>query len=144
MSDNVEWRTIPGFPRYEINETGDVRNRDSKKPLAEIENKNSGAFSYCLHVGWGNRTTHRNFWGLVYSAFPELLVDWRDIPGVEGYMFNREGEVMTKRLWRTIPTTKAGNYILRAGGKRITWSMKQISEEELSVIWSDEEEQEAA
>lgn len=143
MSDNIEWRKIPGFPKYEINEHGDVRNRDTKRQLAEVENKNSGAFSYCLHIGWGNRTTHRNFWGLVYSAFPELLVDWRDIPGVEGYMFNREGEVMSKRLWRPIPTLK-GAYILRANGKRLRWNISKLTEEELSVIWNNEEEQEAA
>jgi hypothetical protein len=143
MSDNVEWRTIPGFPKYEITVDGDVRNRDSKYVLKEIENKGTGAFSYCLHIGWGNVTTHRNFWGLVYSAYPELLSDWRDIPGHPNYMTNREGEVMGKRLWNKLPATKHGRYVLRAGGGRTNWHKGLLSEDEWISLW-EEQEQEAA
>lgn len=144
MSDNVEWRPLPGFPKYEITEDGEVRNRDSKVVLKEIENKNTGAYSYCLHIGWGNVTTHRNYQGLIYSAYPELLCDWRDIPGVEGYMFNREGEVMGKRNWEVLQKPARSNYILRKGGKRVRWHINMLSEEELAVIWNDEKEEEAA
>ncbi|QFG09181.1 hypothetical protein PBI_SPORTO_76 [Arthrobacter phage Sporto] len=144
MSDNVEWRTIPGFPKYEMTEEGDVRNRDSKYLLKEIENKNTGAFSYCLHIGWGNVTTHRNFWGLVYLTFPELLEDWRDIPGVEGYMFNREGAVMGKRNWQPLQKPERSHYVLRKGGKRVRWHMGLLSAEELDAIWNGTKEKEAA
>lgn len=143
MSDNVEWRKIPGFPKYEITIEGDVRNRDSRVVLKEIENKNTGAYSYCLHIGWGNNTTHRNFWGLVYAAYPELLADWRDIPGFPKYMTNRAGEVMGKRLWNMLPPTAAGTYVLRAGGGRKNWHKSQINAEVWDNLWS-EEEQEAA
>lgn len=31
----MEWRTIPGYPAYEISESGTVRKADSKYPLGK-------------------------------------------------------------------------------------------------------------
>lgn len=67
-----EWRTLPEFPDYQITSDGDVRNRWTRKPLKESQNKRTGAWHYTL---WRNgKKTSRNFWGLIYSAYPELKV----------------------------------------------------------------------
>jgi hypothetical protein len=66
-----EWRTLPEFMNYEITADGDLRNKWTLKKLNETENKKTGVWAYSLRFNDG-RSTHRNFWGLVYSAFPEL------------------------------------------------------------------------
>lgn len=104
-----EWRTLPEFPGYEITSDGDVRNKWTKKQLNEVENKRTGAYSYSLRRPDG-RSTCRNFWGLVYSAFPELKPEepakpekstrsyskrglWVDIPGFPTYQAHPDGLV---------------------------------------------------
>lgn len=65
------YRTLPEFPDYEITSEGDVRNRWTKRKINETQNKNTGAWSYSLRRK-DKTSTQRNFWGLVYSAWPEL------------------------------------------------------------------------
>lgn len=106
------WRTLPEFTDYEITSEGDVRNRWSLKKLNESQNKNTGAWSYSLRRPNG-RSTQRAFWGLVYSAFPELKPEevkpepkstrsyskrglWRDIPGFPTYQAHPDGVVRYK------------------------------------------------
>lgn len=107
-----EWRTLPEFPKYEITSDGDVRNRWTKKKLKEVENKKTGAYSYSLRKEDGTSTC-RNFWGLVYSAYPELAPKkaeeeapkrsystrghWVDIPGFPIYQAHPSGIVRYKR-----------------------------------------------
>lgn len=114
-----EWRTLPEFPKYEITADGDVRNKWTKKKLKEIENKKTGAWSYSLRKKVGSSTvnTCRNFWGLVYSAYPELkpaekpvepkppkakraprrkVDDWSDIPGFPRYQISKDGVLRYK------------------------------------------------
>jgi len=91
-----EWRIIPDFPKYEITELGDVRNRHTKYVLNEVHNKTTGAYSYCL---WKDgKSYHRNFWTLVYNAWPEMkpAEKWRTHPTYTGYEVSRDGEVRNK------------------------------------------------
>lgn len=106
-----EWRTLPEFPKYEITSDGDVRNKWTKKKLKEVENKKTGAFSYSLRKADG-RSTCRNHWGLVVSAFPEYAekktvkvestrsytkrYQWVDIPGYPTYQAHPDGHVRYK------------------------------------------------
>lgn len=106
-----EWRTLPEFPKYEITSDGDVRNKWTKKKLNEVENKRTGAYSYSLRREDG-RSTCRNFWGLVYSAYPELAPkqtvkvlstrsyakrnQWVEIPGYPKYEAHPDGYVRYK------------------------------------------------
>jgi len=66
-----EFRTIPGFEKYEITRDGDVRNIRTGRLLAEIENKKTGLFSYCLWKDDG-KNTHRSWERLVWLAYPEI------------------------------------------------------------------------
>lgn len=102
-----EWRTLPEFPKYEITSDGDVRHRWTKRRLKEVENKKTGAYSYSLRRNNGTSTC-RSFWGLVYSAYPELDIkkpakepkrtystrgQWVDIPGFPTYQAHPSGIV---------------------------------------------------
>lgn len=44
----TEWRTIPGFPKYQITPDGDVRNKRTGRLLAETHNQRTGAYYYVL------------------------------------------------------------------------------------------------
>lgn len=108
-----EWRTLPEFPDYEITSDGDVRNRWSHRKLKETQNKNTGAWSYSLRRK-DKTSTQRAFWGLIYSAWPELepVVEpkpekvysivgvtkgqYRDIPGFPKYEVHPTGRVRYK------------------------------------------------
>lgn len=118
----VEWRVLPEFPKYEITDEGDVRNRETKKKLNESENKKTGAWSYCLRYNNG-KTTHRHYEGLIYSAWPELKPAvaeqsprvkstrsyakrglWEDIPDYPRYQLHPDGIVrykVSKRFRKT-------------------------------------------
>lgn len=109
-----EWRTLPEFPTYEITEDGDVRNKGSKRKLKEVQNKKTGAWSYSLRKEDG-RSTCRNFWGLIYSAWPEAKPEeepkepkpvsryyatrgqWVDIPDFPRYQAHPAGHVRYKQ-----------------------------------------------
>jgi hypothetical protein len=110
-----EWRTLPEFPKYEITSDGDVRNRESKKVLKEMQNSRTGAWAYSLRRNDG-RSTQRNFWSLVYSAWPEYKPEdpkelairkpanryskrgqWADIPGFPTYEAHPDGSVRYKK-----------------------------------------------
>jgi hypothetical protein len=116
-----EWRTLPEFPKYEITSDGDVRNKWTKKKLKEIENKRTGAWHYSLRKEDG-RSTCRNFWGLVYSAYPELEPaqpveepkvvhriyarrgKYVEIPGYPKYEIHPDGKVRYSKTRRPRPT----------------------------------------
>jgi hypothetical protein len=109
------YRTLPEFPDYEITSDGDLRNKWSKRKLKETQNKNTGAWHYSLRRR-DKTSTCRNFWGLIYSAWPELKPvekepepvekpvyryyatrgQWVDIPGYPKYQAHPEGHVRYK------------------------------------------------
>ena len=66
----AEWRTIPGFRKYQITRDGDIRNRRTGRILAESENPNTGAYSYTLWRDGGGKTS-RNYLSLIRAAYPE-------------------------------------------------------------------------
>jgi len=113
-----EWRKLPEFPNYEITSDGDVRNRWTKKKLKELQNKNTGAWAYSLRYPDGT-TTQRNFWGLIYSAWP--------VDEFPDYTINKKGQVRNRtRNLVTIRTDKQDGteYVLfrvqQYDGKRIS------------------------
>ena len=53
---NEEWRTIPGFTKYEITQDGDVRNRETRRLLKEVQNKRTGHYHYTLWRDGGGKT----------------------------------------------------------------------------------------
>jgi len=63
-----EWRTIPGFTKYEITVDGDIRNRRTHQLLKEVQNKRTGAYSYTL---WrdNNTKTARTYQSLLRDAW---------------------------------------------------------------------------
>ena len=69
LSESV-WRTIPGFPSYQITPDGDVRNRRTRRLLRESENPTTGAWSYTLWRPDGAKTS-RNYASLLRDAYPE-------------------------------------------------------------------------
>ena len=69
LSESV-WRTIPGFPAYQITPDGDVRNRRTRRLLRESENPTTGAWSYTLWRPDGAKTS-RNYASLLRDAYPE-------------------------------------------------------------------------
>lgn len=116
----TEWRVLPEFPKYEITDDGDVRNRDTRKLLNETQNKRTGVWSYSLRRNDGTNT-HRGCWSLIYSAFPELKPvkepepvkstrsyskrnQWADIPDFPRYEIHPDGKVryrVSKRFRKT-------------------------------------------
>jgi len=67
----VEWRTIPGFPSYQITPDGDVRNRRTGRLLRESQNPTTGAYSYTLWRTDGTKTS-RHYTSLLRDAYPEV------------------------------------------------------------------------
>lgn len=115
------WRTLPEFPLYEITEDGDVRNRDTLRTLREVHNKTTGAYYYCLRKTRDSSTYCRNFWGLIYSAYPELDTGWTSLPDYPEYEVNTQGDVRHRRRMKVLPKTKSGATVLRQQGKRFHW-----------------------
>ncbi|WP_426940294.1 hypothetical protein [Pseudarthrobacter sp. S6] len=70
---HAEFRTIPGFGRYEISRDGDVRNRATWRILRESVNQ-FGAFSYTLRKDDGGKTS-RNYKTLVRYAWGQTEGD---------------------------------------------------------------------
>jgi hypothetical protein len=70
----TEWRTIPGFPKYEITPDGDVRHWRTERLLSEWQNKTTRAYSYSLRKDMPDGTVrkcNRNYRTLVAAAYPE-------------------------------------------------------------------------
>lgn len=132
-----EWRVLPEFRKYEITADGDIRNRETKKVLKEVENTRTGCFSYCLYRTNGT-TTQRSFWGLVYSAFPELMGDWKAIPSFPGYQVNKEGRVRGTRQYNMLPISSTGFVRLCRDGKRHLWCVGELgNEEDWNTFWEE-------
>jgi hypothetical protein len=51
-----EWRTIPGFSKYQITRDGDVRNGRTGRLLREWQNPRTGCYSYTLWRDGGGKT----------------------------------------------------------------------------------------
>lgn len=140
--DNLAWRILPEFPKYEITSDGDIRNRLSGKQIFEHYNKKTGVWVYALHRGAGRSgtKTSRSMWGLIYSAFPELLVEWKPIPDFPLYMTHPDGRVMGISQHREIkPREHDGQYRLSHESGRRYWR-----QDKLPVGFWDEELKEAA
>lgn len=138
VSSELEWRVLPEFPKYEITEDGDVRNRETGKPLQEYHNKKTGVYSYCLRID-GNSSTNRGFWGLVHSAWPELNSGWKDIPDFPGYQVNKKGDVRGTLRYLVLTRTPSGLYRLRRDGKRHLWCIGELgNEEDIKEFWGEE------
>ncbi|ALY09325.1 HNH endonuclease [Arthrobacter phage Jasmine] len=120
MSTNQEYRTIPEFPIYEITSDGDVRHREKRTILKEIENKVTGAWFYSLHKKDEKRRYSRHYQGLIYQAWPELLAGWKSVDGFPNYLINDKGDVMQTRWYNVLPT-KNGAVRLFRDGKRFTF-----------------------
>lgn len=107
-----EWRRIPGFKRYKINEDGDVYSIQRGQLLKEHENPKTGTFFYHVYTDSGQKTT-RTFQSLKDLAFPEQAVskpepkkpkvtplvsyrknnEWRPIPGWRSYQIHPDGSI---------------------------------------------------
>jgi len=69
----AEWRTIPEFPKYEITQDGDVRNRRTGRLVNEHQNPVTGAWAYTLVKQERGRLKNysRNYTSLVRDAYTE-------------------------------------------------------------------------
>ncbi|MBU1002765.1 MAG: hypothetical protein KKE73_09605 [Proteobacteria bacterium] len=79
----MEWKTIPGFPAYEINKRGRIRKADTRYVLspkgAKVQLWSAGvAFSFTVA-------------DLIAQAFAEE--DWRPVSHLPGHEINRQGDV---------------------------------------------------
>jgi len=144
----TEWRVIPEFPRYEITEDGDVRNRETKKKLNETENQKTGVWSYALWYGRSGtptRSTHRTHWTLICDVYPDkVLVGWKPIPNFPGYLVNKQGEVMGTRFYKKLAKTSSSAYVLRKDGKRHHWYFYEIAsctQKDWNAFWGEEEQE---
>ena len=63
-----EFRTIPGFRKYEVSRDGDVRNARTGKLLRESLDQSTGSNKYTLDKDGGGHTS-RNYRGLVEAAW---------------------------------------------------------------------------
>lgn len=83
--------------------------------------------------------------GLIYSAFPELLMQWRTIPGHPSYLFNKQGEVLSTKLYeRVVPYREATEDTppvirLRHNGRKIYWSIKNLSPDLVEELFEQKE-----
>lgn len=110
-----EWRPVPGFTKYQINESGDVKGPDGWL-LKEIYNKRFNTYSYSMTRDDGKRTS-RSFRSLMKDAFPELT---EKKPEIEPHM-----RIIRRGEWRAIPNFpkveihETGEVRYKAGGRRI-------------------------
>jgi hypothetical protein len=142
-SPKVEWRRIPGYPGYQINADGDVRNWETGKILTERYFPFTGAYAHTLWVN--GKSCSRNFKRLLYLAWPELYSDWRPLPGWPTYLISRNGEVMSERFLKPITKMVKGAkeypyYQLRRDGKRHIFKLSDVN---LDEIFADSEEKAA-
>ena len=63
-----EFRTIPGFRKYEVSRGGEVRNARTGKLLRESLDRSTGSYKYTLDKDGGGHTS-RNYRGLVELAW---------------------------------------------------------------------------
>lgn len=66
---NVEWREIPGFPRYEITSLGLIRRKVSKEPQAI----NYTGATETVQLTCDGKRYHRTVTSVVKAAFPGVL-----------------------------------------------------------------------
>lgn len=123
------WRALPEFPNYEITQDGDVRNKDTRSPISETLNKTTGSYYYALRKRNGD-VCSRHYWGLIYSAYPELLESWTPVPDFPGYLYNDQGEVMGTKHYKKLSKDRWDTFILRKGGKRYRWQFKDLEEQD--------------
>ena len=104
-----EWRPIPGFKKYKINESGDVIGPEGWL-LKETYNKTADTYAYGLTRDDGRRTS-RSFKSLMKLTWPENVQEkpkiepqtriirrgeWREIPGFPKHEIHETGEVRYK------------------------------------------------
>ncbi|UVK58748.1 HNH endonuclease [Arthrobacter phage GantcherGoblin] len=68
-----EWRPIPGFPNYEMNEEADVRNTKTGYKLKRTIVWKTGRVSYALFIN--GKQSNKNVWELWKLTFPEKIID---------------------------------------------------------------------
>lgn len=118
------WRTIEEFPAYQINSDGDIRKRDTWYQLTERCNPHTGAYYYQLNKN--GRSHSRNYIGLLYVTWPELLEAWRPIPGFSNYLIDRTGQVMGTIRWKELPMTRFESYNLKKDGRAVTFRLDEF------------------
>lgn len=64
-----EWRTVPGFPKYEVTSLGDIRRVGSKEPQAV----NITGVTETVQLTRDGKRYHRTLASVVKSAFPGVL-----------------------------------------------------------------------
>ncbi|WBF79128.1 HNH endonuclease [Arthrobacter phage Hankly] len=107
----VEWRRIPEFPNYKITRDGDVKNALTGHLLTEFYTE-KGTYRYELRKN--GKKCWRVWKKLAYSAWPELLEDWRELPGFPLHLVNRDGQIMGKRALNILVPGKFGTYPLKS------------------------------
>jgi hypothetical protein len=139
-----EWRVIPGFKRYKINQTGDLYSRERSKLLKEHENTKSGTFYYHVYTDGGLKTT-RTFQSLVDLAWPEDAApkkvpvttagspvyrsrhDWTTIPGYPKYQIHPDGTVrwgQQRRLMKAkVNSLNGESYVNIRDADNTEWSV---------------------
>lgn len=152
-TDETEWRVIPEFCKYEITILGDVRNRRTKKILAEHIDKNTGAYSYSLRRD-DYSTTSRHYANLVDSAFPEHAIpkpepkvkrvvskrgSWKTVPDYPLYQIHKDGRLRyTKNRAAITPRIVEGVQHVRLSNNSGR-QMKTIAQL-ISNAWTQEKE----
>lgn len=99
MNEEIEWRTIPGFSRYEVSQFGKVRNLLGEE-ISQHENKTSKGTYLTVNIHNDNgerkiRYVHRfvcmAFHGLV-DGYEKLDVNHKDLDKHNNYYRNLEWE----------------------------------------------------
>jgi hypothetical protein len=139
-----EWRKIPGFSKYMINESGDIIGPKGWL-LKETYNKKADSYAYSLQKDDG-RATSRSYKSLMKLAWPELTAEtpkaeptnrmirkgeWRPIPSFPKHEIHETGEVRYKagghRVYPTVDIITGMRYyrLINEWGQNL-WSREWL------------------
>lgn len=124
---DMEWRKVPDFPDYEMNEDADLRSNKygELRLIASVPNGNS----YSYNVTMKGKQYTRNYWKLFLTAFPEYDGVWKTIPGHPKYEVNQKQQVRGKFRHQIIKPSQYGVYRLRDGlGNLQRWRVSEIKD----------------
>lgn len=134
-----DWRPIPEFPGYQMTKDGDIRSLRNMRILQEVEAP-TGGFYYSLWKEGHEHAYKRAYQPLLYSTWPELLKDWKEIPHFPGYLINQQGQVMGTRRYQILNKTKSGEYRLMKDGKRRSFYFVELfcTDDDWNNFWGEE------